>query len=91
MNGVALAKLIRTIPELATIKTILMTAGNKSVDEQVIAESGLLAVLKKPIHWRELYRYLILVNSGMQEDWEAWLAPHSSVIDEKENLNFTKT
>ena len=86
MNGVALAKLIRTIPELATTKTILMTAGNKSVDEQVIAESGLLAVLKKPIHWRELYRHLILVNSGMQKDWEAWLAPHSSVIDEKEKL-----
>jgi PAS domain S-box-containing protein len=86
MNGVALAKLIRTIPELATTKTILMAAGNKSVDEQVITESGLLSVLKKPIHWRELYRHLILVNSGMQEDWEAWLAPHSSVIDEKEKL-----
>lgn len=86
MNGVALAKLIRTMPEMANTKTILMTAGNKSIDEQVIAESGLLAVLKKPIHWRELYRYLILVNSGMQEDWEAWITPHSSEVDEKDKL-----
>lgn len=86
MNGVALAKLIRTMPEMANMKTILMTAGNKSIDEQVIAESGLLAVLKKPIHWRDLYRYLIMVNSGMQEDWEAWKAPYSSMVDENEKL-----
>ncbi len=86
MKGIKLAKMIHDQPELASTKIILMAAGNKSIDEQTVREVGLFAVIKKPVHWRELYRFLVLVNSDMHEDWEAWMTPHSSEVDKNSKL-----
>ena len=64
MNGIALARAIRTRPVLATLPLLLLTSSGKATG---IAEAGINAVLRKPVRPSKLYDAIVQALHAQDE------------------------
>ncbi len=70
MDGVKLAKEIRSRADIPPVHMILLVSVNEYGDSDAYAETGFLGVLVKPVHWRDLQRLLNIAAGGRQQGTE---------------------
>lgn len=58
MDGVQLARTIKTDPKTAAVRLIMLTSAGVSGDVHATSQAGILVCLSKPVHQVELYRCL---------------------------------
>jgi signal transduction histidine kinase/DNA-binding response OmpR family regulator len=61
MDGLKLAQLIKSDPDLASVRLIMLTSVGLHVDAQALQQAGILVFLSKPIRQAELARCLATV------------------------------
>jgi CheY-like chemotaxis protein len=66
MNGLHLAKVIKTDPQLASIRLILLNPLGNRVDAETARRAGIAAHLTKPIRYHQLHQCLLNVMSRSQ-------------------------
>ncbi len=71
MDGIRLAKEIRSSTAFPPVHMILLVSANEYGESDVYEEVGFLGIIVKPIHWRELRRLLRNAAGGKGKDMGA--------------------
>ena len=86
MDGLALARAIKTDPALASVRLVLLASFSQRGDGQEARQAGIAAYLTKPIHPSHLHDCLVLVLGTPEETPATALITRHSVAEARAQL-----
>ncbi len=86
MDGLALARAIKTDPALASVRLVLLTSFSQRGHGQEARQAGIAAYLTKPIHPSHLHDCLVLVLGTPEETPATALITRHSVAEARAQL-----